>query len=195
MRDKELYARIVSTEAPWRVTDLELNLEQGEVVVRVEHDGEVLHCPQCGQPARPYDTRRRRWRHLGTCQYRTILVAELPWVHCERYKVKQVAAPWSESRSRLTALFEAVLIDWLREASIAAVAEQMGAELDEGPSTEIVGEVELDDSGWYRRHLCEGPSRHSATPAYSHVERRLTRLVGKAHRRRSGSTRRGPRGT
>ena len=111
MRDKELYARILSIEAPWRVVEVELNLEQGEVVVRVEHDGEVLDCPQCGQPARPYDTRRRRWRHLDTCQYRTILVAELPRVHCERHKVKQVAAPWSESRSRFTALFEALVID------------------------------------------------------------------------------------
>ena len=65
MRDKELYARILSIKAPWRVVDVELNLEQGEVVVRVEHDGEVLNCPQCGQPARPYDTRRRRLASSG----------------------------------------------------------------------------------------------------------------------------------
>ena len=58
MRDKDLYARILKIEAPWRVADVELNLEQGEVVVHVEHDGEALNCPQCGQPARRYDTRR-----------------------------------------------------------------------------------------------------------------------------------------
>ena len=102
MRDKDLYARILNIEAPWRVADVELNLQQGEVVVHVEHDGKALNCPECGQPARRYDTRQRRWRHLDTCQYRTILAAEMPRVHCERHKVKQVAAPWSESRSRFT---------------------------------------------------------------------------------------------
>ena len=131
MRDKDLYARILKIEDPWRVAAVELNLEQGEVVVHVEHDGEALACPQCGQPARRYDTRRRRWRHLDTCEYRTILAAELPRVQCERHKVKQVAAPWSESGSRFTALFEALVIDWLREANTAAVALQMGLSWDE----------------------------------------------------------------
>ena len=51
MRDKDLYARILKIEDPWRVAAVELNLEQGEVVVHVEHDGEALTCPQCGQPA------------------------------------------------------------------------------------------------------------------------------------------------
>ena len=131
MRDKDLYARILKIEDPWRVAAVELNLEQGEVVVHVEHDGEALTCPQCGQPARRYDTRRRRWRHLDTCEYRTIVAAEMPRVHCERHKVKQVGAPWSESRSRFTAPFEAVVIDWLKEASTAAVALQMGLSWDE----------------------------------------------------------------
>ena len=39
--------------------------------------------------------------------------------------------PWSESRSRFTALFEAVVIDWLQEATTAAVAQQLGLSWDE----------------------------------------------------------------
>ena len=39
MRDRELYARILGTEAPWRVEGVELKLEEGEVVVQVEHVG------------------------------------------------------------------------------------------------------------------------------------------------------------
>ena len=131
MRDKELYARIVGIEAPWRVEDVELNLQQGEVVVRVAHDGGPLRCPECGRLASRYDTRQRRWRHLDTCQYRTILAAEVPRVQCEHHKVKQIEVPWSESRSRFTALFEAVVIDWLQEATTAAVAQQLGLSWDE----------------------------------------------------------------
>ena len=131
MHDKELYARILNVEAPWRVADVELNEQDGEVVVQVEHDGGPLRCPQCGQPARRYDTRRRRWRHLDTCEYRTVLVAQMPRVLCERHKVKQLGAPWAENRSRFTMGFEALVIDWLREASIAAVAHQMELSWDE----------------------------------------------------------------
>ena len=39
MHDKKLYARILNIEEPWRVADVELNEQEGEVVVQVEHDG------------------------------------------------------------------------------------------------------------------------------------------------------------
>ena len=90
MRDRELYARILGIEAPWRVEGVELNLEEGEVMVQVEHAGEGLRCPECGRGGSRYDTRQRRWRHLDTCQYRTILAAGVPRVE---HKVKQVRIP------------------------------------------------------------------------------------------------------
>ena len=55
----------------------------------------------------------------------------MPRVLCERHKVKQVGAPWAENRSRFTMRFEAQVIDWLQEATTAAVAEQMGLSWDE----------------------------------------------------------------
>jgi transposase len=35
MRDKDLYARILGIQPPWRVAELDLRLEAGEVEVRV----------------------------------------------------------------------------------------------------------------------------------------------------------------
>lgn len=131
MHDRDLYARILNIEAPWRVAEVELNEQAEEVVVRVEHDRGPLACPQCGQQARRYDTRRRHWRHLDTCEYHTILVAQMPRVLCERHKVKQVGAPWAENRSRFTMRFEAQVIDWLQEATTAAAAHQMELSWDE----------------------------------------------------------------
>lgn len=86
---------------------------------------------QCDQPARRYDTRRRRWRHLNTCEYRAILIARYSQVLYERHKVKQVDAPWAENRSRFKIRFEALVIDWLQEATTAAVAHQMELSWDE----------------------------------------------------------------
>ncbi len=127
MRDKELYARILGIESPWQVSGVELSMSEGEVAVQVERKrGAKSCCPSCGKQSPGYDSRRRRWRHLDTCQYKTILVAEVPRVRCEEHGVVTVSVPWAEPGSGFTALFEALVIDWLKEASISAVSRLMG---------------------------------------------------------------------
>jgi len=127
MRDKELYRKILGIEEPWTVKDVELDREKGEVRVELAHRaGEGLRCPECGTLSPGYDARARRWRHLDTCQFRTILMAQVPRVSCPEHGVRQVSVPWGEPGSRFTALFEALVIDWLKEASLSAVARQLG---------------------------------------------------------------------
>ncbi len=130
MRDRDLYAQILGIARPWHVTEVELDVEGGTVEVLVEHRGE-LKCPRCGKIVAGYDTRRRSWRHLDTCQFRTLLTADVPRVECEEHGVLQIQVPWAESSSRFTALFECVVIDWLKEASLAAVSRRLGLSWDE----------------------------------------------------------------
>ena len=131
MRDHELYARILEIQPPWRVRNVELRPEAGEVHVFITTDAESLRCPTCSKASPGYDHRERRWRHLDTCQYRTILIADLPRVQCAEHGVVQVAVPWSEPGSRFTALFEALAIDWLQESSLSAVARLLHLSWDE----------------------------------------------------------------
>jgi len=127
MRDKDLYAQILGIKSPWQVADVELDVSKGEVTVQVEQEaGAKSCCPSCGKESPGYDARRRRWRHLDTCQYKTILVADVPRVKCEEHGVVTVSVPWAEPGSGFTAMFEALVIDWLREASISAVSRLMG---------------------------------------------------------------------
>jgi len=58
-------------------------------------------------------------------QYRTFVVAEVPRVRCEEHGIRQLTVPWSDSGGRFTALFEALVIDWLREASVLAIARRL----------------------------------------------------------------------
>ncbi len=166
MRDKDLYAQILGVHAPWKVTDVELALDGGEVRVLVKHAGKQLQCPCCQQSAPGYDTRTRRWRHLDTCQYRTILVVEMPRVQCAEHGVKQIEAPWAEAGSGFTALYESLVIDWLKEASIAAVARQLNLSWDEVDgimsravqrglarrSTEAAPRTGIDETSFQKRH-------------------------------------------
>ena len=83
MRDTDLYTRILGIEVPWQVSTVKVEMAKGEVIVQVERKvGAKLCCPTCGRESPGYDSRRRRWRHLDTCQYKTILEANVPRVEC-----------------------------------------------------------------------------------------------------------------
>ncbi len=53
-------------------------------------------------------------------------MADVPRVECPEHVVAQASTPWSEPGSRFTALFERVVIDWLKEASFSAVVWRLG---------------------------------------------------------------------
>jgi len=132
VNDKKLYERILGITSPWHVAEVELKLENGQVLIAVEGSVESERCPECGLRCPRYDSKERRWRHLDTCQYQTILRAKIPRIKCHEHGVRQVRVPWAEERSRFTALFEALVIDWLRATeSIGAVSKGMGLTWEE----------------------------------------------------------------
>ena len=128
----EHYAQLIDVRSPWEVTEIELSHEDQEVRIHVsQRSGSRLRCPECNRVCPGYDTRERRWRHLDTMQYRTLLIAQVPRVDCAEHGVRQVSVPWADAGSRFTALFEVLAIDWLREASFAGVARQLRLSWDE----------------------------------------------------------------
>jgi len=126
MDQQTLYERILGLSSPWHVTGVDLNEDHQEVTVHVSCDAGVkLPCPLCGQPSPRYDSRRRTWRHLDTCQFQTWVTADVPRVQCAQHGCRTVQVPWAEGNSRYTQLFEARVIGWLKEASIHAVGRQL----------------------------------------------------------------------
>ena len=133
MQDRDLYAQILGIREPWRVERVDLKLNEGEVHVHLTH-GEGLQwpCPECGQGCSLYDHQPERcWRHLDTCQYRTILHAAPPRTNCSEHGARNVKLPWAEPSSRFTAMFERLAIDWMKAASQKAVADQLHLSWDE----------------------------------------------------------------
>lgn len=126
MLDTALYSQILGLGAPWKVERVELSGEREEIVIHIVHDrSEGLLCPECAKASPGYDTRTRQWRHLDTCQMKTILSAEVPRMKCPEHGVRQLRVPWSEEGSGYTAMFEALVIDWLHVCSISRVAAMM----------------------------------------------------------------------
>lgn len=128
MQDRQLYQQILGIVSPWMVDCVELELERGEVHVHLEHDAQARwSCAECGQVCPLHDHGAERiWRHLDTCQYQTLVHARVPRTQCPTHGVLAARVPWAEAHGRFTALFERLVIDWLRAASQKAVAELMG---------------------------------------------------------------------
>jgi transposase len=168
MDDRELYATILGVTSPWTVDRVVLQ-EASEVVevYVVPTPGTTWRCPRCDAAAPGYDHTERRWRHLDTCQFRTVLCARVPRVRCPIHGVTTVRVPWAEANSRFTLLFERLAIAWLREATPKAVARRLGLSWDEARGIQeravrrglarrskepVVRRLGIDEKSFLRRH-------------------------------------------
>ena len=126
MNDTQLYTQILGITNPWNIVSVDMLHEQQQIQITIHYsDQDCLHCPVCKAKADLYDTKTRRWRHLDTCQFLTILEAEVPRVNCSEHGVKQLHVPWAEKGSRYTSYFESFVISWLHHATIQSVANQV----------------------------------------------------------------------
>jgi transposase len=167
MRDRDLYATILGLQEPWTVERVEVSVEGGTVDVWLARaDGAPATCPECATARPIYDHREREWRHLDTCQLQTRLHARVPRVECPAHGVVQVHVPWATPGSQFTALFERLVIDWLQEAAVAAVARRLGTSWDATwgimrravarglarRGTLVITHVGIDEKAFQRRH-------------------------------------------
>jgi transposase len=138
MDGRRLYETIPGLAEPWYVAEVEVRADAEEIRVHVERrEGAALVCPDWGQLAPGYDcAEERRWRHLDTCQFRTVLSARVPG---------------AEDRSRFTLLFEAFAIRVLRETTPRGMASLLRLSWDEA-------------DGIFRRAVARGLARRPREP-------------------------------
>ncbi|OFV80017.1 MAG: hypothetical protein A2W26_01410 [Acidobacteria bacterium RBG_16_64_8] len=167
MDDRSLYAALLGLKKPWAVDRVELQREAGEVHVWVALPSRTRWvCPECLAAAPIHDHQERSWRHLDTCQFRTWIHARVPRLNCPTHGIKQLAVPWAEPGARFTALFEALAIDWMKQASLAAVSKQMKVSWNEVAGiqaravrrglarrqTQALRYVGVDETSFQKRH-------------------------------------------
>lgn len=126
MDELTLYQKILELPPSWEVDNVSLNERDNTVEVTVRYDEKnALICPICDKSGTGYDHKERRFRHLDSCQYQTIVIADIPRVNCKQCGVHQIHIPWAERHSRFTLAFEALVIDWLLVAPVSAVARHL----------------------------------------------------------------------
>ena len=131
MNDTQLYEQILGLVPPWSVQSVTLNKADGAIEIEVVCAETLWGCPECGQRMHRHDTQRRRWRHLDSCQFKTIVAMDVPRVKCPEHGTQMVQVPWAQPRSRFTAWFERLAIDVLQECSTAGACQQLRISWDE----------------------------------------------------------------
>jgi len=128
---EEFYKNLLGVKDPWEVLTIIRDSNNREVTAKVIiKEGHKFTCPICGQEARKYDQRVRRWRHLDSCNHKTLIEGAIPRVKCPEHGVKQIPVVWAEENSRFTAEFEAAVLLWLKDDPISTVAENFGLSWD-----------------------------------------------------------------
>ena len=126
------YRLLLGLDEAWEVQNVDLDLEANQVVIALQHAGGKLCCPECQQTCSKFDDAPpRRWRHLDTMQFATIVKARVPRSECPNCGVKTISVPWAGKHSRFTLMFEAFAIRVLKAASnVKKAAELLGLSWD-----------------------------------------------------------------
>jgi transposase len=188
MYDTSLYSKLLNLEHPWFVEKVELKLEDRTVEICLKHLKDIKWpCPICGKEFSCYDhTPERSWRHLDTCQCKTIIYACPPRIKCPEHGVKQVNLPWAESHSRLTILMERLAIDILNECiTISGAQKLLGMSWDEifGVMKRAVARGQIRKTNIPLSHVCIDEKAfkkgHSYMTLVYNIKKRCVEFAGK----------------
>jgi transposase len=132
LKDTDLYSQILGVKDPWFVSKVDLTVASGAITICVKFKpGHRFACPECGAESPGYDTQKRTWRHLDTCQLQTLIETDVPRVNCKDHGVKLVKVPWAEKNSKFTLLFERFAIDVMQQCHITGARKILNLSWDE----------------------------------------------------------------
>lgn len=104
MKDFQLYQQILGLAEPWTVKNVTLKPQEKEVEVEVVCTETMWGCPKCDERMHVHDWEQRSWRHLDSCQFKTVITADVPRVKCQQHGTQTVAVPWAERNSSSVSL-------------------------------------------------------------------------------------------
>ena len=100
MNDQELFSQAIGVQPPWSVKEVRMDLEAQRVEVEVECAPTVWADPETKQRLHLHGYEQRRWRHLDTMQFETVIVAKVPRLKYPDGHTELLPIPWAEPHSR-----------------------------------------------------------------------------------------------
>ncbi len=169
MKSPDFYRQILGISSPWKIVSVDLDMTAKRVVVRAEVDRSTRWAhPETKLAASLHKWTERTWRHLDTCQFETLITANVPSVKHQDGSIEEIAVPWADRYQRITKLLAQAVIMWLQACgNVAKVAEAMHldwqtvnnimkAAVERGllrREDEIIEHVGIDEKSFKRGHV------------------------------------------
>jgi len=115
MKDTKFFEQALELVAPWKVLEVNMDVSAKKIEVKVDcGSAQMWLDPQSGNRLHVHGYEQRRWRHLPTMQFETIIVAQVPRLKYPDGHTELVKVPWADKQSQWTMLFERLAIDLLQ---------------------------------------------------------------------------------
>ena len=114
MKDTDFFERALELKSPWFVEEVRMDVQAKRVEVIIGCQSRASGDPQSGERLHIHGYEKRRWRHLDTMQFETVLVADVPRVKYPDGHTELVSVPWAQPHGRFTLMFEGWAIAVLR---------------------------------------------------------------------------------
>jgi transposase len=132
MTQKDLFSRALMIEKPWYIDEIQFDCEQGQLDIWIDFErGSEFYYKDSETGVegyyKAYDTTQKTWRHLNFFQYRCILHAWVPRVRTDKGDVRLVKAPWEGVSSGFTLLFEALILELVKQMPVHQISKLIGS--------------------------------------------------------------------
>ena len=108
MQSTDFHQQILGISSPWKIVNVDLDIDAKRVVIRTEVDRKTKwYHPDTKLQASLHKWTERAWRHLDTCQFETLIIAEVPSVKHKDgsiEEIEEIAVPWAGRYQRHTKL-------------------------------------------------------------------------------------------
>jgi len=128
VRDIDIFQQALGLTPPWKVVGSNFNVGNNRLDLYLDFPkGSTFSCSVCGEgDCKPYDTKKKTWRHLDFFQHKAYIHARVPRVNCPEHGIKTVKVPWGRPKSGFTLMFEAYIMTLAKEMPIGPIAQLVG---------------------------------------------------------------------
>jgi len=122
-----LFTTALGLQAPWVVSNVDLNTVKRRIDFEVTCDAKQMPCPACSIDGQGVHERIKcNWRHLDFFQLEAWLHVEVQSIHCRACgKTTQVDVPQARPGSGFTLLYEALSLSLCQTLPVAQAAVQL----------------------------------------------------------------------
>ena len=94
MNTNQLYEEMLDLKEPWSVKNVTLSKATNQLIIEIALKKGVVWADPTDKTARAHINgwTERQWRHLDTCQYKTIIKAKVPQLKYSDGTVKELPA-------------------------------------------------------------------------------------------------------